>query len=172
MHPLQSFVYCPKCGSSRFVENNFKSKKCEDCQFVYYFNSASATAAFIVDKENRLLVAKRANEPAKGTLDLPGGFVDLDETAEDAIKREVLEETGLIVCEINYLFSLPNIYTYSDFDIHTVDLFFECHVADLSNLHPEDDVAELFFLTKEEINPELFGLDSIRKAVEIWLNVT
>ena len=169
MHPLQSFLYCPKCGSPHFIENDFKSKKCENCRFVYYFNSAISTAAFILDTENRLLVAKRAKEPEKGTLDLPGGFVDLNETAEEAIQREILEETGLEISQLNYLFSLPNVYPYSNLDIHTVDLFFECQTNDLSNLHPEDDVAELYFLKKEEINPALFGLSSIRKAVEMWL---
>lgn len=136
---------------------------------MYYFNSSVSTAAFILDSENRLLVAKRAKEPEKGTLDLPGGFVDLHETAEEAIQREILEETGLEISHLNYLFSLPNVYSYSNLDIHTVDLFFECRANDLSNLHPEDDVAELYFLKREELNPELFGLSSIQKAVEMWL---
>ena len=35
-HPLEKFKYCPVCGSAQFVVNNFKSKKCEDCGFIYY----------------------------------------------------------------------------------------------------------------------------------------
>ena len=168
MHPLKLFRYCPKCGSPRFEENNFKSKKCAACGFSYYFNSSAAVAAFIVDPEGRLLVAQRAKEPAKGSLDLPGGFVDLQETAEEAVQREVLEETGLIVHRTSYLFSLPNIYTYSKFDVHTLDLFYRCEIDDLSDLQAGDDVEELFFLSENEILPELFGLDSIRRAVEIY----
>ncbi|MDR2843174.1 MAG: NUDIX domain-containing protein [Candidatus Symbiothrix sp.] len=167
-HPLESFQFCPKCGSPRFVIHNFKSKKCEACEFVYYFNSSAATAAFIFDSNGRLLIAKRAHEPAKGTLDLPGGFVDLHETAETAIQREILEETGLIVDHPQYLFSLPNIYRYSNFDVHTVDLFFQCQINDLSHLRADDDVAELFFLEMEAIQPELFGLNSIQKAVRLF----
>lgn len=169
MHPLKLFKYCPKCGSSFFLENNFKSKKCETCGFVYYFNPSASTAAFILDKENRLLVAKRGKEPAKGTWDLPGGFVDPDETVEEAIKREIVEETGLKTNQLKYLFSLPNIYTYSGFNVHTADMFFECSIEDLSSLKAADDVEELYFLDKSDINPELFGLSSIRKAVKIWL---
>lgn len=171
MHPLELFHFCPRCGSSRFVEKDFKSKRCENCGFVYYFNSSASTAAFITDKEGRLLVARRSKEPAKGTLDLPGGFVDLNETAEEAMEREIREETGLKVGEVKYLFSLPNIYNYSGFDVHTVDMFFQCNVDDLSLLQPDDDVSELIFLKPEEINPELFGLNSIRKAVTIWLKM-
>jgi ADP-ribose pyrophosphatase YjhB (NUDIX family) len=151
------------------VENNFKSRKCESCGFVYYFNSSTAVAAFITDKEGRLLVARRAKEPAQGTLDLPGGFVDLYETAEEAVKREIAEETGLKVDRIRYLFSLPNIYAYSGLDVHTVDLFYQCPMYDLSEFQAADDVAELYLLKKDEIHPELFGLNSIRQAIEIWV---
>ncbi len=169
MHPLASFLFCPRCGSKHFYENDFKSKRCQNCGFIYYFNSSSSTAAFITDTEGRLLVARRAKDPAKGTLDLPGGFVDLYETAEEAIRREISEETRLTIDDPVYLFSLPNIYTYSGLDVHTVDLFFHCVANNLDGLRPDDDVAELFFISPNELNPQLFGLTSIRKAVEIWL---
>jgi len=169
MHPLQSFQYCPVCGSEHFVENNFKSKKCERCGFIFYFNSSAATAIFITNRVGELLVVRRAKEPAKGTFDLPGGFVDLFETAEEAIVREVKEETGMQISEPQYLFSLPNIYRYSGFDVHTVDLFYQYSVDTFSKLQAGDDAESLYFLKKNEIQPETFGLNSIRKAVERWL---
>ena len=91
-HPLDQFLYCPKCGSSHFEINNEKSKKCADCGFVYYFNPSAATVALILNEKNELLVCRRAKEPAKGTLDLPGGFIDMNETGEEGVAREVLEE--------------------------------------------------------------------------------
>ena len=93
-HPLDLFQYCPECGSSHFEVNNEKSKKCTDCGFVYYFNPSSATVALILNDQNELLVCRRAKEPAKGTLDLPGGFIDMNETGEEGVAREVLEETA------------------------------------------------------------------------------
>ncbi|MFQ8805648.1 MAG: NUDIX domain-containing protein [Alistipes indistinctus] len=95
MHPLVLFRYCPRCGSSRFEEHNEKAKKCRDCGFVYYFNSCSATVALILNSRNELLVTRRAKEPAKGTFDLPGGFIDMYETGEEGVAREVKEETGI-----------------------------------------------------------------------------
>ena len=95
-HPLSKFRYCPVCGSSRFVENNFKSKRCEDCGFVYYFNPSSSTVAVIVNDENQLLAVRRAKEPAFGTLDLPGGFCDCYETGEEGVRREVKSSSSAV----------------------------------------------------------------------------
>lgn len=166
MHPLAQFKYCPKCGSNRFVENNFKSKRCEDCGFIYYFNSSSSTIALIINEKQELLVATRAHEPAKGTLDLPGGFVDLDETGEEAVMREVREESGLNVKEVKYLFSIPNRYVYSGFEVHTLDLVYLCKVPDTKELKAEDDVAKLEFIKITDLNPDLFGLLSVKEVIK------
>jgi len=167
-HPLEKFRYCPVCGSDRFVENNFKSKRCETCGFVYYANPSAATAAFIM-RDGCLLVARRGKEPARGTLDLPGGFVDMDETAEQGMSREIHEETGLVISQLRYLFSIPNLYLYSGMTIHTLDMFYEAEVPD--DVHPQadDDAAELMWMPLKEVNPTDFGLKSIRQAVEKYL---
>lgn len=170
MHPLHLFKYCPKCGSPRFEEHNFKSKKCADCGFVYYFNSSAATVAFILNSSNELLVCRRAKDPAKGTLDLSGGFIDMFETAEEGVAREVKEETGLDVVRAEYLFSYPNTYLYSGFLVHTMDMFFLCRVENDSVLEAMDDVAETFWMPLNKINPQEFGLDSVRRGVERFIN--
>lgn len=170
-HPLDKFRFCPVCGSSRFVENNFKSKRCEACGFTYYANPCSATAAFIRNSRGDLLVAVRGKEPAKGTLDLPGGFVDMDETVEQGMKREIKEETGLDVAELRYLFSIPNRYLYSGMVIHTIDMFYEVHVPDDAAPHADDDAAALTWMPLNEIDPVEFGLQSISKGVRQYLDV-
>lgn len=169
-HPLSQFNYCPKCGSSHFTNHNEKSRKCGDCGFVYYFNPSAATVALILNEQNELLVCRRAKEPAKGTLDLPGGFIDMGETAEEGVAREVLEETGLIVEEAIYQFTLPNIYVYSGFPVHTLDMFFLCKVTDTQRIQAKDDVADSFFLPYDAIHPEEFGLDSIQKGLSNFMS--
>ena len=171
MHPLHSFRFCPVCSSEHFVENNFKSKKCKHCGFVYYFNSSAATAIFITNELGELLVVRRAKEPEKGTFDLPGGFIDLYETAEEAIIREVKEETGLLIFKPKYLFSLPNVYPFSNFDVHTVDMFFQYSIDSFSGLHAGDDAESLYIIGKKDIKPEAFGLKSIRRGIEFWLEI-
>lgn len=167
-HPLSLFQYCPRCGGKHFVESNEKAKKCEVCGFVYYFNPSAAVACFIQDKEGRLLVVRRKKEPAKGTLDLPGGFSDMFETIEETVRREVKEETNLEVDKLRYLFSVPNIYPYSGFEVHTVDMIFLCEVDSFDQACAGDDAADVLMLTSDELNPDDFGLTSIKKAVSIW----
>lgn len=168
MHPLDKFLYCPACGSRSFEVNNVKSKRCSHCGFTYYANPSSATAAFIIRK-GCLLVARRGKEPAKGTLDLPGGFVDMEETAEEGMCREVMEETGLEVTRADYLFSIPNLYEYSGMTIHTLDMFFRVEVTDMAEPHAGDDAADLKWVPLDDVRPELFGLWSIRQAVTRFL---
>ena len=173
MHPLDKFKYCPVCGSRHFEVNNFKSKKCADCGFVYYANPCSATVAFIVRHTTagtELLVATRAKEPAKGTLDLVGGFVDMDETVEEGLLREIREETGMEVDNSKLLFSLPNVYRYSDMDIHTLDMFFLVEVP--ADAHPkaDDDVAALQWIELSKLDYRLFGLHSISQGVKRFVS--
>lgn len=168
-HPLSQFKYCPKCGSVHFDNNNEKSKRCADCGFVYYFNPSAATVALIMNEQDELLVCRRAKDPAKGTLDLPGGFIDMAETGEEGVSREVKEETGMTVKKAEYLFSVPNIYVYSGFTVHTLDMFFRCSVTDTLHYKAMDDAADVFFLPLKSIHTEDFGLRSIRKGLEIFL---
>ena len=168
-HPLRNFLFCPVCGSPRFVEHDFKSKHCDECGFTYYANACSATAAFIRNSRGELLVAVRGKEPAKGTLDLPGGFVDMDETAEEGIIREVREETGLVIAQPRYLFSLPNRYLYSGMVVHTLDMFYEALVDNDASLHADDDAAELAWMPMNEVDPARFGLHSISQGVKRYL---
>lgn len=168
-HPFEQFKYCPKCGSSNFVEHNFKSKHCNDCNFTYYFNPSSSTANFIV-KDDKLLVVIRGKEPAKGTYDLPGGFADCYENGEECAVREIKEEVGLDVVEAKYLFSNSNRYLYSGFTVHTLDMFFLCKVKDTDNIQAMDDAAEFLWVPIDEINPDDFGLESVRQSVEKFKN--
>lgn len=171
-HPLEKFRYCPVCGSAHWEVNNFKSKHCADCGFCYYGNASAAVACFIQNEAGELLVCRRAKDPAKGTLDLPGGFVDMDESAEEALRREIKEELNLELTDIQFLQSIPNLYEYSGMVIHTLDLLFAAKAQDLVPLQAADDVQEAFFMKLNTISPNDFGLDSIKKGIIAFLKAT
>ena len=166
MHFAEFFSFCPVCGSSAFILNNEKSKRCEKCGFVMYVNASAAVAAFITNKKGELLACVRGKEPVKGTLDLPGGFIDNNETAEQAVIRELKEELNAEVIKIKYLFSLPNEYLYSGWTIPTLDMFFEVELHDFTDLKAADDVAGFQFIPVQNLQPALFGLKSIKNAIQ------
>lgn len=168
---LDCFRYCPRCGSLHFNVNDERSRRCLDCGFVYYLNASGAYVAFITNERGELLVVRRKKEPALGTLDLPGGFADPDETAEQGVAREVLEETGLVVTSTRYLFSVPNRYEYSGMAIPTLDLFFACEVENINEVRAGDDAAEVMWLHRKDIDPSLFGLHSISQGVDKYLKL-
>lgn len=170
-NPLYRFRFCPLCGSDCFKEWRDNARRCAACGFTYFTNPRGATVAVLVNDRGELLVARRANEPAKGTLDLPGGFVDLDEDAEAAMCREIAEETGLRVTpvDLRYLFSMPNRYPYSGIVCRTLDLFFECHVAGRPTARAQDDVSDLCWMKLEDLRLEDFGLESVRAGLKRYL---
>ena len=178
MQYLDRFRFCPVCGAGDFKENDFKSKRCSSCGFTYYFNSSAAAVALIENEKGELLLCRRGCEPAKGTLDLIGGFVDPGETSEEAVVREIKEETGINILDFynmediskQFLFSLPNTYNYSNLIIHTTDAFFHIVIPSATKLEAHDDVAETFWVSPKDIKLEDVGLDSIRDGLKRWLN--
>lgn len=168
-HPQQVFRFCPACGRDRFVFRENNSFGCEDCGFEFFVNAASAVAALVEDSAGKLLFATRAKDPMKGKLDLPGGFVDVGETAEQALKRELREELNLEVDDAVYFTSQPNTYVYGGITYFTLDLAFVCRVQGFAGMVAGDDVGGYRFLAPDEIDPDEIGLASIKEIVKCYL---
>ena len=95
-HPtLDAIRFCPNCGKPFRTEHCGNHTECPDCGFVLFFNAAAAVAVLLRDAGGRLLLTRRAKEPAKGKLAFPGGFADIFETPEEAACRELAEECGI-----------------------------------------------------------------------------
>ena len=88
--------FCSNCGN----QNRFGNKDgglryyCNKCDIVHYENP-KPTVSLVCIKDNTILLVKRAVEPSKGLWCLPGGFIENQETAQDAAHRELKEETNL-----------------------------------------------------------------------------
>ena len=89
--------FCPYCGQ-KVIEKAFGERAhcyCKKCDRIHYENPLPAVAVLVHNHENQLLLVKRAVEPARGGWCLPGGFIEIDESIEEAVLRELEEETGL-----------------------------------------------------------------------------
>lgn len=178
------FKCCPSCGQKniKYVAN--RKWVCSDCGFDLYNNVASAVGVILADGESNILFEVRAKEPRKGYLALPGGFVDQDETAEQAAIRECYEEAGLKVDSVEYLCSNPNDYTYKGISYKTCDLFFTAKIPDSCK---EKSIPELINSLKmqqsevsdfkacsvsslDELNSLPLAFESARKTLTFWLN--
>lgn len=159
---------CPCCGAETLDWPSGKQFICRSCGFVLFLNIAAAVGV-IVECRGRLLFGVRKHEPQQGKLDLPGGFVDQGETAEQAVLRELQEETGLVVSTARYLYSFPNRYRYKGITYDTLDLIFLVQLDELPELQAADDLAELVWLERESIDLERIGFPSLRTAVARYL---
>jgi len=156
------FKYCPKCGAAALRAVGQKLLRCSECGFELYLNPAAAVAACVVDEQGRMVVLVRGAEPGKGKWDLPGGFVDPGETAEEALRREVREEIGLEVAALRYLGSWPNVYEYMGVRYRTLDVGFACEVKDIALAQSrEPEVADVLLLAPNEIDLGRFAFRSV-----------
>lgn len=164
-NPKHVFHFCPRCGSNTFTPFGEKAHKCADCKFELYTNASGAVVAIIRNEKNEILFTRRAFNPCKGTLDLPGGFIDPGENAEEALVREIYEELNLHISKALYKGSFSNEYIYSGLSVFTVDLVFECEVPDFSTLQVADDVSAYEFHKATPQLVEQIGIQSIRNIV-------
>lgn len=117
-----------------------------------------------------MIVLVRGRDPGKGGWDLPGGFVDPGETAEEALRREVREEIGLEVATMRYLGSWPNVYEYRGVHYRTLDLGFACMAPGVEHAKPtESEVAEVLFLPPKKVTLERFAFPSVAKIAGEYL---
>ncbi len=165
-NPTEVLKYCPKCGSAKFEISGDRSLKCSHCGFHFFINSAAAVAALITDDNGRLMLVTRGVEPNYGKLDLPGGFIDPGESAENAVRRELAEELGLKVNSLKYIESAPNEYIFSEFTVFTLDLAFKIIAESTNNLKPMDDILDYKFYAEEEINYDDIPAPSIKQFVK------
>lgn len=171
--PVESvYRFCPACGTES-QEIGSIPFRCEACGFSNFFGPVAAVGGLVTRGDDRLLMVRRARDPGKGKWGLPGGFVDRDETVEQALAREVLEETGLEVKRSEYLMSYPNAYNYRGVVAPVIDVFYVCRVEIESDDHVELDPVELEHY--EWVQPtakhlENMAFDSNRVAIEHWLS--
>lgn len=90
--------FCPACGTrlGRVTVEGRDRRHCPACDVVVWRNPAP-TAGVVVRDGDRVLLARRGQGPREGRWTVPGGFMEVDETAPEGAARELREETGVFV---------------------------------------------------------------------------
>ncbi len=98
--------FCPRCGAATEPASAGSSRRCLREGSELFPRSDPAVIMLVTDPDDRCLLARNAQWP-KGRVSILAGFVEPGESAEQAVMREVLEETGLAVSQVRYLGSQP-----------------------------------------------------------------
>jgi len=89
--------FCGQCGAPlerRHLEGDPR-QVCAACGAVFYGNPLPVAAAVVLNDKREILLVKRRRAPRKGEWCLPTGFAELEESIEEAVLRELREETGI-----------------------------------------------------------------------------
>lgn len=168
---MKILKYCPSCGNESLNWDGEKKWSCPHCNFTLYNNVAGAVAVVIRYKDE-IYLTRRNRDPKKGKFDLPGGFVDPRESAEETCKRELFEELQLEVdiSNLKYLTSLPNVYQYKEIDYNTIDLFYEYTVSEKFQVKLDiSEISEAIWIPLDELDPDEIAFDSQKKFFKDYI---
>lgn len=162
--------FCPNCGAP-VVEreiDHYRRRVCSRCGKILYRNPVPA-AGCVVERgsgsRTEVLLARRKFEPWKDHWYVPSGFVEYGDDVEATARREIQEETGLIV-ELGPLFG---VYSYFDDPRqHGIIILYRAIVVG-GTLQAGDDAAEVAFFAADALPAmEQIGFATHRRALAEW----
>jgi mutator protein MutT len=171
MRPRDFFHHCPRCGVRQTAPPKGNVFTCAGCGFRLFFNPAVATAAIITDAAGRILCIRRARDPERGRLAFPGGFIDIGEVPEQALRREIREEVGLEVGGLEFLCSCTNDYPYDGIRYPVVDLIFHTSSTGSDVRAAAEEVESIAWIGPEFIAPEDLAFPSLREGLRLFLSM-
>ena len=104
-HMTQTQRFCPHCGGRTYFNHSQNAMQCQDCRTLHY-PRISTCIIVAVRKDDQILLAQHPRHKT-GMYTVIAGFVEVGETLEECVAREVREETGLEIKNIRYMASQP-----------------------------------------------------------------
>ena len=166
---MSIFRFCPICAAELvWHESDGRPRQvCPACGFIHYQNPTPA-AGCLVEHDGRVLMVQRKYPPYVGGWTLPAGFIEYDETPEQAAVREMGEETGLEVRLTGLFGVFPWYQEFKDGQAHEngVLIVYRGTVTG-GELRPGDDAQTAGWFGADEL-PEFVAFSSHRDALAIW----
>jgi ADP-ribose pyrophosphatase YjhB (NUDIX family) len=162
------YIFCPRCGAPLASGMAFgrPRKVCRYCGFIHFKDPKVAVAALVSTGE-RVLLVRRAVIPRSGFWALPAGYMDQDELPEEALAREVAEETGLTV-QIGALHGVAPLGGWEE--RRGILLLYHAQLAEGAAPTPvaADDVSEARWFTAAEVPWDALAFESTEAFLREW----
>jgi len=155
--------FCRRCGT-RLTNVQNHIFRCENDHTIFA-NANPTVGIFFVTSDNKVILSERGIEPHKGMLDSFGGFVDSNETLEQAAIRELKEEANLDTADyenLKYLCSAYGNYPYQGDNLPVLSTFYWTRLLANKELTPSDDVAAVHYIHINEVDSKLLHDDDVR----------
>ena len=156
-------LFCPQCGTAletRIVGGDRERPVCPGCGFVFYINPLVAVGV-LVEQDGKVALVRRGVEPGRGYWGLPAGYIEADESAEEAAARETFEEAHLEV----ELDGLLDAFSYGMGHDRGVLLVYAAHVVS-GEIAAGDDAVDAGWFGPDEL-PEI-AFRTHRSVLRQW----
>lgn len=169
MAPILDPKFCSRCGAPMALAippaDHRQRHVCTKCDWVHYLDPKVACGT-IAELDGKFALIQRNIDPRKGFWSFPCGYMEIDETTEQAAIRETKEETGLDVELEGHL----GTYSYSDSFLGGAIVVVVYRARVLGGvLHADDDVCDARMITPAEIPWEQLAFKSSFSAIRDWL---
>lgn len=161
--------HCLRCGNKLSKHSN-KEFVCSKCTYTHYVNPFPTTSVIIENKNKEIMLVKRKFPPKKGYWDLPGGFIDLNESGEECTRREIKEELGINLKEVFYIGSYPDKYFFQGVNWDTLALSYFTKMPP-QNITVSDDISGYQFFKISEIPFNKLAFENLGKTIKDYLKI-
>lgn len=163
---------CSKCGAQTHSSLGGAVRVCDQCESQHHPRTDSAVIVLVRDFNDRILLGRQAVWP-EGRFSTFAGFLEPGETFEQCVSREVLEESGVSVSQLNYLGSQPWPFPAS------IMIAFEAVIDDPQSARPDgEEIVELRWYSRVELKSAMENgslllppqISVARKMIERWFS--
>ncbi|HZJ71633.1 MAG TPA: NUDIX domain-containing protein [Planctomycetota bacterium] len=142
-------------------------RRCLRCGWIFYDNPVPAAGA-IIERDGRILLARRGAPPYAGTWDVPGGFVEAGEHPERALRRELREELGVAPRSVRFAGFYTD--TYGPGGLPLMAIIYTAQVT--GRPRAASDVSEVAWFPRDRLPLHTVGFPGIRRALREYVRAS